>query len=317
MKYPFFKKGSFTFFTADAIRQSGLDYPGMLNIEPTNDCNSNCVMCPRKKFNRPIGYMTMDLFATIINDIKKNLKKLKWLTLHKDGEPLLHPDLPKMIRYAKSQSAVEFIHFNTNAIALNEELAFALIDSDLDDLTLSIDGITNDTFQKVKRVDVPLELVVRNCRGLMSTRRKLGKKKPWVRAKIIDMPCTKNDIKDFAAFWTNVVDEVQVQKIHNAAGELESGVGQPCSSPDRYPCSLLWYSTAINWDGSVSPCCVDLKCETIFGNLCFQTLKDAFTQGPILRYRQKMLDGKTSELQPCSSCNVWKNGVNLFPQPRK
>ena len=45
------------------------------------------------------------------------------------GEPLLRPELPKFIKYAKEKGILETI-INTNATMMNEKVANNLIDSD-------------------------------------------------------------------------------------------------------------------------------------------------------------------------------------------
>ncbi|MFH1985884.1 MAG: radical SAM protein [Pseudomonadota bacterium] len=309
MNYPFFKPGSYTFFTREAIFQGGDDYPKMLNIEPTNHCNFNCVMCSRRRSGRPLGFMSLDLFDAILADIRRCKKTIRWLTFHNDGEPLLHPDLAEMVRMAKSSGGVEHVHFNTNGQLLTEDKAAALVEAGLDDLTVSIDALTPETFARVKRAG-DLETVTANTRRLMAVKRALGRPTPWVRAKIIDMPLTAGELDGFCDFWRPLVDEVQVQPIHNAGGGI--GVDAPAGSAERYPCALPWYALAVNWDGTVSPCCVDLSGENIVGDLRVDTLQAVFVDGPIRTYREKMRSGQEASLSPCAGCNVWKNGVNIF-----
>lgn len=309
MNYPFFKPGSYTFFTREAILQDGLDYPKMLNVEPTNHCNFRCIMCSRRRSGRPLGFMSLDLFDAILADVRRCRKTIQWLTLHNDGEPLLHPHLADMIRMAKASGAVAHVHFNTNGQLLTEESATALIQAGLDDLTVSVDALTPETFKKIKRAG-DLATVVENTRRLMALKRTLGRSNPWVRAKIIDMPLTAGEIDGFCHFWRPLVDEVQVQPIHNAGGGIV--IADAADDPKRYPCALPWYALAVRWDGTVSPCCVDLTGENIVGDLRRETLRTVFVDGPIRTYRAKMRAGREAELSPCAGCNVWRNGVNIF-----
>ena len=90
-----------------------LSMPISIQIEPTNHCNYRCFFCPTgdkallEKVSRPKGYMPFKLFKKIINDIcemsKISKSKIKSILLYKDGEPLLHKDLPSMISYAKTK----------------------------------------------------------------------------------------------------------------------------------------------------------------------------------------------------------------------
>jgi len=70
--------------------------PIILQAELTNDCNLNCKICMRRYLDREIGYMSFENFK------KLPLNKFKEIAFHGWGEPLLHPQLFDMIRFAKS-----------------------------------------------------------------------------------------------------------------------------------------------------------------------------------------------------------------------
>ena len=66
-------------------------------VEITNQCNASCSFCPgtRRKPRR----MTMEEFQLIAGKLQG---VTKYLYYHLMGEPLTHPLLPDMIRYASS-----------------------------------------------------------------------------------------------------------------------------------------------------------------------------------------------------------------------
>jgi len=113
-------------------------FPKELHIDVTNHCNKACSICPmRNRYNEnifPLGFMDMELFKDIIDECKAYLERPE-LTLHKDGEPLLHPRIAEMVRYAKVKGC--FTHFATNGILLAKRKR-EVIDSGLDLLTISI-----------------------------------------------------------------------------------------------------------------------------------------------------------------------------------
>ena len=61
-------------------------------IEITNVCNLNCSFCP--KTIREKRYMRVDEFKLIINKIKDYTD---YIYLHIKGEPLMHPNLEKIL----------------------------------------------------------------------------------------------------------------------------------------------------------------------------------------------------------------------------
>lgn len=292
-----FLPGSLTFFKREQMAAAAA-FPAMLNIEPTNDCNLRCVMCAREKSAHPVRYMPMKLFRRIMDEAREH-GGVRWLALHKDGESLLHPDFPDMAAYAKRGGA-QFTHVNTNAQLLTPDLARRIVEAGLDSLTLSVDADTEATYRQVKRGG-DLATVWRNAEALLDVRTRLGAVNPVVRAKIIDMPLTRPEIEKFKARWTGLADEVQVQAMHNHAGGVEG-----TQAPDRRPCSLLWYSLAVNSDGTASTCCLDYARQSLLGDLNHQSLAEIFQGATMARYRRGHKQHCLDDLPPCTPCNAWR-----------
>ena len=143
-------------------------FPIRLNIEPTNYCNLSCSMCPRE-LNRPFGYMDINLFQKVVDESILYGRRLI-ITINKDGEPLLHPELPQMIRYAKDKKAAYKINFYTNGILLTEAKSIELIKSGLDTVHISIDAFTKETYKKVKNSQ-KLEIVEENVKRLIELKK--------------------------------------------------------------------------------------------------------------------------------------------------
>ena len=164
-----FKK--FKFIRKIALQKNiSLLFPIRLNIEPTNYCNLSCSMCPRE-LNRPFGYMEFNLFQKVIDESILCGKRLI-ITINKDGEPLLHPELPRMIKYAKDKKAAYKINFYTNGILLTEEKSLELIKSGLDTIHISIDALTKETYKKIKNSE-KLEIVEQNVKRLIELKKNI------------------------------------------------------------------------------------------------------------------------------------------------
>lgn len=81
------------------------------------------------------------------------------------GEPLLHPELPNLLRYARTKRFRKLMLIS-NAFLLDEASIRRLNDAGLDDLQVSVDGTKpNDTTKKVLKTLRPkLELLARHAR---------------------------------------------------------------------------------------------------------------------------------------------------------
>ena len=71
-----------------------MDFPIIVNVDPTNACNLLCNMCPNSSDTIvKKSFMDMDLYRKIIDEIKQREKRLYRYFLVKDGEPLLHKNI--------------------------------------------------------------------------------------------------------------------------------------------------------------------------------------------------------------------------------
>ena len=84
-------------------------------IEITNQCNLNCTFC--KKNSRPAKYLSLEEFTYILEQIKEDTR---YIYLHVQGEPLMHPLLHQFINIAKEKNFNT--HIDTNGNLINKSL---------------------------------------------------------------------------------------------------------------------------------------------------------------------------------------------------
>lgn len=282
------------------------DFPIYLHLEPTNLCNLRCSFCPNS-LNKEIKkqYLELKLYRKIIDECAK-YKKLLLLLLHKDGEPLLHPNLPEMIRYAKDKRSAKVVHLATNGILLNEDKSREIINSGLDDILISVDAVRKSTFLKLKGVD-KLEEVESNVKNFIRIRNKLKSRKPYVRVKMIDMQETHSEISLFRRKWKGIVDKVEITRFCNWP-QFEIAGNNADNSKGRYPCTILWYSPAINCDGKVSICCLDGDRKRIVGDVSEESLFDIWHGEKLQAIRDAHCNGNYNI---CGNCSAWSLEPNL------
>ncbi len=128
-----------------ATRPLNPPLPTNLYFEVTNRCNLPCQHCVRT-FN--LHEEERDPLPAELKDAAVRLPHLKRTVLHGIGEPLLNKNLPEMVRFAKAQGS--WVLFNSNGTLLNRKWQDALIDCGLDELRISLDAATPETFQKIR-----------------------------------------------------------------------------------------------------------------------------------------------------------------------
>jgi MoaA/NifB/PqqE/SkfB family radical SAM enzyme len=148
--------------------------PRSLYLETTSRCNSLCETCILTFGGRE---PQKDLAWAEFRGVVDRFPVLERVLLHGIGEPLLNRDLPRMVAHLKGRDAT--VLFNSNAITLNRRLGRALVDADLDELRVSLDGVTATTYARVRGVDA-FAKVVGNLEQLAQVKREAGASTPRV-----------------------------------------------------------------------------------------------------------------------------------------
>lgn len=279
-------------------------FPNVINIEPTNRCNLKCKYCPREKADKGIGIMDWNLFTRIIDEAA-NYNKLIMLNLHKDGESFLHPRFFDMVRYAKKKDVAKTIHMNTNAVCWTDRVIDELLDSGIDDITVSLDAARPETFKKHKGVDC-LEKIEKKVRRFFEKRDKLGVIRPFVRVKIMEFEeITKEEIKEFFDKWKGAADAVQVTGIHSWSGAIKDIKVTDETSPTRYPCVIMWYALVINWNGESTVCSVDWNTEIKVGDIRTQPIHEIWNSAELKAARRSQIEKQYDKYAVCKDCIVW------------
>lgn len=171
------------------LLHSPLSRLARIYVEPTNGCNLDCATCIRNSWDEPMGYMNRSVFEKIINAVKSCTIPPE-IFFGGFGEPLSHPDLPEMVKQAKSAGAkVELI---SNGILLDEKMAKTLIELKLDRLWISIDGADPSSYEDV-RLGNELPGILTNIKRLNSLKFSYEGSKPELGITFVAM---KRNIKD-------------------------------------------------------------------------------------------------------------------------
>ena len=298
-------EGTLTCLNPETIRkQISTKFPLVLNIEPTNACNAKCFYCPRESMINEQGqnYMSLNTYKKVIDQIGNN--KLIMLNLHKDGEPLLHRELPEMVEYAKKMNAAQVIHLNTNGILINSKVGQKIIEKGIDDITISVDAAYETTYQKLKKIK-GLDKLENNIKKALAYRDKIGSS-TIIRVKIMEFEkISEAEMDLFHKKWQGVADEVQVTGVHNWSGEIDTVEITDEKTEKRYPCALLWYMLAVNSNGKVSICNVDWNYSGVVGDIHKNSIHEIWNNDVLKTVRRDHLKGVWNKPHVCKDCVVW------------
>ncbi len=191
-----------------AARAVPLPSPVEAYFEVANRCNSKCATCPLTfSPQEQARQLSLGEFTALV----EQLPDLRRAVLQGVGEPLLNRDLAPMIAHLKQRGV--YTVFNTNAALLTRRRQVELVHSELDELRISLDGSTPETYLKVRGIPA-FERVIANVGEMVRTRAELGSLTPrisiWMtglRENLAELP----DVVDLAARLG--VEEVYLQRL--------------------------------------------------------------------------------------------------------
>jgi len=181
--------------------------PSSLYIEVTKNCNEKCTMCPRTyRWPDRKDNLNFEHFTHIVDQAGK----LERAVLHGLGEPLLNPQLFKMVRYLKARGV--YVLFNSNALALNERRRTELVESGLDEYRVSLDAARPETYKLVRGI-AGLDKVKRNLLALTALMARIGHG-PKVSLWFTTMRENIKELPDVARFAVEAgISELYVQRL--------------------------------------------------------------------------------------------------------
>ena len=205
-------------FVAKTERVIGRPYN--MKIESTNICNTKCQLCPtgiglegRKK-----GKMDTEKFYALI-------RKLRWhvfgLDLSMWGDPLIVPDIYKMIRYAHDQGIWTYISSNLHAYKLGKGQAEQIVNSGLDMLTCSLHGASQETFA-IYQPGKNFGDAVAKVREIVATRDRMGSSTPVIQLNFV---VTRHNEHEKQAF-TALAKELGCRAVFSTASMNTRFLGQ-------------------------------------------------------------------------------------------
>ncbi|MBF0502191.1 MAG: radical SAM protein [Candidatus Riflebacteria bacterium] len=303
-------------------------FPYVLRLDPTNVCNFSCSLCPtgRRNYGRPPGLMPWNTYKKAVDQLSPWIIRI-WYYIW--GEPLLHPELPRMIAYAVKRGLST--NLSSNFSRMTPELAKDLINSGLEYIIASIDGADEKTYHKYRQGG-SFQDVIQNLKMFLDVRRGMRSQTPFVEFQCLMTADTENQVDAITSFALDLgVDRVRFMPL---AVPFFPYRGQDVSQyadwfpkkPETYRyqyepgkpanpghCFWLYEGLTLNPDGGVSPCCrsyfknedfgniLEEPIRTIFNNEKFQRSRSLFSSYPHTNGEKNVCDGCKEFLQTAKS----------------
>lgn len=270
-------------------------------VEITSFCNLHCSMCPRNTMTRQAMHMDVDVFEDFLC---RNQRTLEFIGLNGYGEPLLHPRLFDILAICRKYNVSTGI--STNCTMLKGDIAKRLIEEGPDHLTLAIDSVQKDSYEKV-RVGASFDSVMDNVKIFLQTNEK-KKGRPFVVLQCIYMTETKAQVHDFISQFSQYkYDAIRIRQLTYSGNQREDADYKNRSAS----CYWLWTEPMLLSNGDITVCCQDVNGELVIGNCKDIDLIQLWQSQKIRQIREVHSEGKRGSIKICRDCNMYQPPASL------
>jgi radical SAM protein with 4Fe4S-binding SPASM domain len=257
--------------------------PVIAQVEPINTCDLSCPLCLTTSVtpSRTKAVMDFETFKKFIDDVGDYLLLI---VLWGWGEPFLNRDIFQMIEYARKRDIL--IHCSTHGSLrkFDEAKAERLVASGLDTFIVAVDGATQESYEKY-RVGGDLELVHKNIRTIVRTKKKLGAATPRLVFRVVVTGKNEHELPLMRKMAEELGVDFFAWKSVRLSSALEVGQNEPflpvdekhlvrerdlgggVSLQDDFKCMRPWKRFTLLAGGEVVSCEFDYKSAHSFGRL--------------------------------------------------
>lgn len=256
--------------------------PNRIQIDVSSVCNFQCDFCPTNN-KTPVDpdfhrIMDMPLFEKIVTDIKGFGGMISDIQLFCQGEPLLNPEFPNMVRMVKDAAITEMVTTTTNASRLSRSMSDALIDAGLDQLLISVNAMNAEDYRVFTKYDLDFDEFVDQIRYFYERSR--GKTRLLIKLSTA-MVSSVEQLREFAAIFQPISDEIRIEtprdQWNGYEGTINKGAGIGEFKAYELPtmtsisnclgvCDFPFSDMMIFSNGDVGLCCMDSDHGTKYGN---------------------------------------------------
>lgn len=296
-----------------------LSTPYIVQIFPVYACNFKCNYCIHSIAKNKRGYiseqsfMDFELYKKCIDDLCKFPEKIKMLRFAGTGEPLLHKDITRMVKYAVQKQVATSIDIVTNGALLTPKLSKEFVDAGLSRLRVSIQGINADKYNQVSEVNLDFDKFIENLTYFYE-----NKGNTQIYIKIIDSALDEGDETEFLKIFGDICDEIAIEHLLPAVPQIDYSViskengnkltqnGVAIQAAEI--CPQPFYLMQINPEGNVVPCCA-METAYVLGNCNLESIYDIWNGKKCSDFRKIQLLKEKEIYSVCRDCEQYNHAM--------
>lgn len=292
-------------------------------LEIYGGCNYKCPMCPQAE-GRERDFLKKMPFETFKKAVDEALDYgLEVISIQGSGEPTLHPQIGKFIKYVKDQG-LRCISL-TNGFRLTPQISREILESGLDSLRISAVGYDRESYHKWMSKDA-FDKVRDNVIELKRINEELGNKTEINFYHLItDIEQVEREVELYIENWVKHCGiNAEIWTMHNWGGLYDEipykrpvREKRSCGRPNA-PYLTVRSGGLDGKHGAVVPCCFVLgqDSKAVLGHLEDQTIAEVVAGKAYSDLREKHANNKFDEIDYCKNCDqlydnpeslVWTN----------
>lgn len=252
--------------------------------------------------NRPKGYMDLNLFKKICEEASKydcrGVRFLRW------GEPFLHPNFIDFIKIAKEYELLT--HVTTNGYQLDETTDKEVVLAGLDSIIISMQGTNEEEYSKLRSGSYA-ELK-HKIEELYKIRVSLGCSNPFITISTTLTNESQEDLDEFKYVWKDIADDVSVGytwfKRLKDKSKVQDLISRSQKLVHKFKCQEVMIKLSIDWDGVVSPCCLDYNQQLSVGKFPERSLISLWNSAEVQAIRNLLTRKQQDLFVLCSTCEL-------------
>lgn len=304
----------------DLRKEIPLEQPTKICIDPSDVCNFHCDFCGLHSFRNETYsgcVMSKKNFETVVNQLTEFAHPIKQIHLYALGEPFINPNIVEFVRLIKEKKVAEEVIIVSNGSLLSKKLSEDLVDAGLDELRISLNGLSDDDYYRIVGKKISFEKLYDE----ICYYHKIGGK---VHVKILGDYFSDEEKNKFIALFegrcdsidiTNVIKNLDTQEFNvGVSGQNQHGL--KFHDSDCKVCPQMFYELVVHANGEVGPCSADYCFYTdSLGNIQETTLKNIWNGERLNNMRIASLRGESIKYGNCNSCNFIRDGVTVDLTP--
>ena len=313
-------------------------YPTFLTIEPSNICQLACPQCPvgiaKKHPKGDTGTSPRNPFPDYpLSLLADTFRYAHTVQFYFQGEPLLNPRLPELIREVAQQGLYTIV--STNAQALDRAMAKRLVMSGLQRIIISMDGLSQSSYEAYRKggsVEKARAAIryLREEREIARRQRLISGDYPIIELQCLLLRSNEREQAimrktyrllgaDRLTFKTTQFYDYQYGNPLMPARDRDRRYEQCADGTYRLkrhplrrlwqtltgisPCYRLWAGCVLTTNGDVLPCCYDKSHTHAYGNIHHASLPTLFRSKQAYAFRRTAIRAPFQQApEICQNC---------------